>query len=583
MFSRPLQYLIVIYLTSLYFISMADRVRVITEMNIISVISCAYLHQLGFSCLKSKQKSVILLSCLFCCWYVFVIWISLKSKSTHINYGRSHNSSLLVNKKLNLYNTSISKRLFQKYKDDNYQHIFSFSQVSRQKCWVFPSSLETYFQELENNRNNARLMRFEWARYETFKTFPFDSPVMPIRLASNGFYYNGSSDSVTCFSCGLEYRGWREGDSVADIHARLSPDCHLIVGADQTNIGIHAGDVQGATGGGSSVTDGSIRSGEVYVQRQSRQSEASGTSLYTQPRHKYPDHENYHYRMNTFTGWPCTDVIDPERLVSAGFFYAGISDCVRCFSCGGGLRNWEYGDSPWEEHARWFPECCFLREQKGSEFIRQHREVQSGCDEQESSSTAIVSGEEALNTVKGNRGSKSPSVEGTASNVKTNYRESKMSTEKLLTQQTLLSMGFYLADIQPSLGRIAITDVTESTIETVLDDMLKHSQAHGTEHSDKIASTYDQKQLHHSTDATAEQATLKGATNSSIELDPKDLQEENSRLIDQLTCKICMDKESNVVFIPCGHMVSCETCAPHIRKCAICRQPIKGRVKAFMS
>ncbi|XP_053398062.1 uncharacterized protein LOC128556575 [Mercenaria mercenaria] len=391
MLSRTSRRLIVICLTILCFISVADKVRVITEMSIITAISCAYLKQRGICCFGNKQKSVTLLSFLVCCWYVFVIWLSLSSKNTPIinryNRTKSKNLSDISDWKMDAYETVLSKRL-QKSKDIDYSHLFSFSRFSRQRCWVLPSSLEKYFKELENNNSTSGLMRYEWARYGTFKTFPFNSPVMPIRLASNGFYYNGSGDSVTCFSCGLEYRGWREGDSVADIHARLSPDCHLIVGADQRNVGIHASEVQGATGGGSIVTDGSIRSGEVYVQRQSRQSEASrGTTTSTLPRHKYPDHANYHHRMDTFTGWPCCDIIDPELLVSAGFFYAGFSDCVRCFSCGGGLRNWEYGDGPWEEHARWFPGCVFLREQKGSEFIRQHREVQADTDAEQDTSS----------------------------------------------------------------------------------------------------------------------------------------------------------------------------------------------------
>ena len=35
----------------------------------------------------------------------------------------------------------------------------------------------------------------------------------------------------------------------------------------------------------------------------------------------------------------------------------GKKDLVRCFYCGGGLRDWEQGDNPWEEHARWHPSC----------------------------------------------------------------------------------------------------------------------------------------------------------------------------------------------------------------------------------
>lgn len=34
---------------------------------------------------------------------------------------------------------------------------------------------------------------------------------------------------------------------------------------------------------------------------------------------------------------------------------AGHGDNVKCFYCDGGLRNWEPGDDPWQEHAKWFP------------------------------------------------------------------------------------------------------------------------------------------------------------------------------------------------------------------------------------
>ena len=46
-----------------------------------------------------------------------------------------------------------------------------------------------------------------------------------------------------------------------------------------------------------------------------------------------------------------------------------MQDLVRCFFCGGGMKNWEYGDSPWIEHARWFPTCEYLKQCKGRDFI----------------------------------------------------------------------------------------------------------------------------------------------------------------------------------------------------------------------
>lgn len=52
----------------------------------------------------------------------------------------------------------------------------------------------------------------------------------------------------------------------------------------------------------------------------------------------------------------------------------GFQDCVRCFYCGGGLKNWEYGDSPWVEHARWYPNCAYLKQVKGEDFVQMYRE-----------------------------------------------------------------------------------------------------------------------------------------------------------------------------------------------------------------
>ncbi|CAC5365248.1 unnamed protein product [Mytilus coruscus] len=57
-------------------------------------------------------------------------------------------------------------------------------------------------------------------------------------------------------------------------------------------------------------------------------------------------------------------------MALAGFLFAGYNDYTRCFHCGGGLRNWEAGDDPWVEHARWFPQCGFLKQNKGEDFIQ---------------------------------------------------------------------------------------------------------------------------------------------------------------------------------------------------------------------
>jgi len=50
-------------------------------------------------------------------------------------------------------------------------------------------------------------------------------------------------------------------------------------------------------------------------------------------------------------------------------FCAGVRDRVKCFYCNGGLQNWRQNDDPWHEHAKWYPTCEFLLQQRGPEFI----------------------------------------------------------------------------------------------------------------------------------------------------------------------------------------------------------------------
>lgn len=61
------------------------------------------------------------------------------------------------------------------------------------------------------------------------------------------------------------------------------------------------------------------------------------------------------------------------------------------------------------------------------------------------------------------------------------------------------------------------------------------------------------------------------------------VEEQLRRLQEERTCKVCMDKEVSIVFIPCGHLVVCQECAPSLRRCPICRGAVKGTVRTFLS
>lgn len=51
----------------------------------------------------------------------------------------------------------------------------------------------------------------------------------------------------------------------------------------------------------------------------------------------------------------------------------------------------------------------------------------------------------------------------------------------------------------------------------------------------------------------------------------QDYEDKLHRLMDSLTCRICMDNQIDVAFLPCAHMVTCHKCASRIDKCPVCR------------
>ncbi|KAI5645997.1 inhibitor of apoptosis domain-containing protein [Phthorimaea operculella] len=65
-------------------------------------------------------------------------------------------------------------------------------------------------------------------------------------------------------------------------------------------------------------------------------------------------------RLNTFANWPASAPVDPIRIAKAGFFYTGEGTEVQCFSCGGKISQWNYGDQVMWRHRNLEPNCAFV-------------------------------------------------------------------------------------------------------------------------------------------------------------------------------------------------------------------------------
>ncbi|XP_077466480.1 E3 ubiquitin-protein ligase XIAP-like [Stigmatopora argus] len=269
-------------------------------------------------------------------------------------------------------------------------------------------------------------MRSEDARHQTFSSWPSSVPVTSRDLAQAGLYYLGQRDRVQCFCCGGMLSGWEAGDTAWGEHGKHFPYCFFILGHDVGNI---------------------------------PSEDSTGEENHRSPPQVNPGSPmgSFQERMASFSG--IQHPIDHARLARAGFYSTGTGDRVMCFRCGGGLKSWQPDEDPWEEHAKSYPGCSFLLEEKGQEYIN----------------------------------------------------------------------GIQLQDAQRN---------------------------------------------------KASPNNQNGFTTQRNDEDPLETLRKLQR---EKLCKVCMDRDTCVVFIPCGHLATCEDCSQTLSKCPICCGSITQKVKTYIA
>ena len=48
-------------------------------------------------------------------------------------------------------------------------------------------------------------------------------------------------------------------------------------------------------------------------------------------------------------------------------------------------------------------------------------------------------------------------------------------------------------------------------------------------------------------------------------------------------CKQCLKEDVSVVFVPCGHLVTCVGCAKYVKKCVVCKEIVHEKVRSYLS
>ncbi len=454
------------------------------------------------------------------------------------------------------------------------------------------------------------LMHMEIRRLETFHSFPQTCPVRPNDLARAGFYATGKGDGAQCFSCGLSLRGWEVGDTAEGEHRRHNPYCTFLSGKDTRNVllGLESMQLNQATQATTTqrsptlqyehsrlstfahwpstvVSPGDLAEagfyylrerdavrcfhcdvrieqwlpGDVPIEEHIRRSrDCTFAKAVAQRKHRYDTYttpnaeatansmKSYEQRQKSFRNWPSTAHVSADSLALAGFYYTGSRDGVRCFSCGGCLKGWQQGDSAWEEHAKFFPSCTHVR-QHGPSVTQSHDQPWTQPAQQTQSTTLPLDSE---------------------SNDMTDF----------VQQATIMGFSRELAHrviSQPNNRNLSFTTYVEALLE---------AQSEAEKASLPAASQLMSPASSVATTQTA--ATLSGVSTVLQPTAPPDVNESSDisqQVQDSHLCKICMEREVMILFMPCAHILCCEACAASIQYCPICRTAIEKKIRSYFA
>ncbi|XP_056417521.1 baculoviral IAP repeat-containing protein 2 [Hyla sarda] len=452
-------------------------------------------------------------------------------------------------------------------------------------------------EDLSHQRGNDSnsYMYTEEARLSTFTNWTVTF-LNPSELAKAGFYYVGPGDKVACFACDGKLSNWEPKDNAMSEHRRHFPNCQFA----------------------SNSARPSLRCSVSNVSMQTTSS-----------------------RLKTFLNWPSRIPVTPKKLAEAGFYYVGRNDDVKCFCCDGGLRCWESGDDPWVEHAKWFPRCEYLLNVKGQSFVTDIQDRYPHLLDQLLSSSDSQNNEAQYPPIihLGNENNQDDEVYMNTPLVQTvlqmgfnrrlvketimskiltsgeSYKEAdelindllcaqKEQTEEerdkqmeqcssdeiTLIRKSRLTLIQRISNCRPIIEDLSNAEVLSSTECDALlqkapytlqaQELIEIVLIKGRNAIEAFKNSLNKHDPDLHRELFIEQTLTCQMSDGYSDLP---MEEQLRRLQEERTCKICMDQEVSIVFIPCGHLVVCKDCAPSLRKCPICRGIIKGTVRTFLS
>lgn len=372
-------------------------------------------------------------------------------------------------------------------------------------------------------------------------------------MAYAGWWYTNIADRVICIYCDAMFHCWNEEDKPYEIHRLKSPQCFFVRTTEQRGIN---------------------NSRETPVPNVPINDVPNGQNIVGAV---HADYAMVFRRHQTFQNWPEAEpssLPSIQSFVDAGFFYTGDKTIVRCFYCNGALRNWQATDDPKIEHARWFPQCLYIRQFIGENLYqavqRKNRELRAQQNFQESSNDNCSqyvpwTDDEIDRMVKARLDL--PVVE------KLRQENHSMAIIRKVYE---MQLRFKKDDFQ--------SDVDLRVACLILDKQVKF--INGNESNilipQKWMQNYIQEQQQRSTETQKPETkqTLTSTkivptnTTTTVAIRPRVLPKKE----EPMPCLLCLTTERQVACLPCGHLTSCVACGHSLKTCPICR----GTVKAFV-
>ena len=456
-----------------------------------------------------------------------------------------------------------------------------------------PGQQSVYILPGDTKRETYRLM--------TFEKYPQGSAVDPWTLVKAGFYYRGFKDRVQCHSCGMQVQDWTVGDNPRDAKwhkitckfDRHNPDENDAISAirdplmncgPQVPVDRPTPPARRALWRSPEVTVSAPRprpAGQVLRVGNHSGASAGGPDL-ANLAVMYPCNNAYsphltslQSRLQTFAdrerNWSQVKIkATTLQMAQAGLYYLGDHDRVKCYYCNGGLQNWSFHDEPWFEHAKWFPSCEYVLQNKGPEYVERvtnmfaHLPRPHGTGLRpplgETSQSLTISPLEELLT-----GSHRPREcvdrppmiidPGEERRKKQEQIDKEMGNSEVI--QAAFELGFERYRIRRALSiRLDECGRGFGKVETLVTYLLD------------------------------EQATgnLEMTTNHEKTAEPLEERNEETevkKLLNQDKCRVCQKEKARTVLLPCGHLVVCEACGTSTSRCPVCRTKVASKINVF--